>query len=254
MLPACSSSATMGGVEQLSYGSNSNQRAELYRPDGRSRGVVVVLHGGFWRAAYDLTLGSPLAASLADHGWAALNLEYRRAGNGGGFPQTFDDVTAGIDLLADVDGIDTSRVVTLGHSAGGQLAVWAAGLSTLGDRRWRPRVPVTAAVAQAGVLDLHGAVEQDLGDGAVAAFLGTDHGESFDVADPLARVPLDVPVWCIHGRHDAVVPIGQSTTYVDAARKAGATAELVSVVGDHYVLIDPSTQAWTRTLEILDAL
>jgi acetyl esterase/lipase len=264
MLPACSadggtkaapSSATMGDVEVLTYGDDPQQRAELHRPAGRSHGVVVVLHGGFWRAMWDFSLGRPLAESLARHGWTALNLEYRRAGNGGGFPETFDDVTAGIDRLADIDDLDTSRVITLGHSAGGLLAVWAAGRPKLDDDRWSsPRVRVTGAVSQAGVLDLRGAVKADLGDGAVEGFLGADKDGLYDFADPLARVPLDVPVWCIHGRDDLQVPIEQSEIYVKAARKAGARAGLAAVDGDHFVLIDTTTTAWTRTLEILDEL
>ncbi len=263
MLPACShdagptarpSSATMGDVEALTYGDDPEQKAELHRPAARSHGVVVVLHGGFWRAAYDFSLGRPLAESLARHGWTALNLEYRRAGNGGGFPETFDDITAGIDLLDDVDDLDTSRVITLGHSAGGQLAVWAAGRPQLDEVRWsRSRVAVTAAVSQAGVLDLRTAVDDWLGGGAVEGFLGTDP-VTLDIADPLARVPLDVPVWCIHGRDDLQVPIEQSQTYVKAARAAGARAALATVEGDHFVLIDTTTSAWTRTLEILDEL
>jgi acetyl esterase/lipase len=244
----------MGDVEVLTYGNNPEQKAELHRPASRSHGVVVVLHGGFWRAAYDFSLGRPLAESLTRRGWTVLNLEYRRAGNGGGFPETFDDVSDGIDLLADVDDLDTSRVITLGHSAGGHLAVWAAGRPKLDDARWsNPRVPVTAAVSQAGVLDLRSADEDRLGGGAVAEFLGTDRA-THDLADPLARVPLDVPVWCIHGRDDLHVPIEQSQTYVRAARAAGARAALATVEGDHFVLIDTTTSAWTRTLEILDEL
>ena len=146
----------MDDVERIAYGSDPSQFAELTRPSGASRGVVVVIHGGFWRAQYDLSLGRPLAASLAEEGWTAWNLEYRRVGNGGGWPQTPDDVSAGIDALAEVDGLDLSRVVTLGHSAGGHLAVWAAGRQRL--EPWRDaKVPVTAAISQAGVLDLAGA-------------------------------------------------------------------------------------------------
>ncbi len=245
----------MGGVEVLTYGDDSEQKAELHRPAARSHGVVVVLHGGFWRAAHDWTLGRPLAESLARHGWTALNLEYRRVGNGGGFPETFDDVAAGIDMLAEVDDLDTSRVVTLGHSAGGQLAVWAAGRPLLDDDRWSsPKVPVTGAVSQAGVLDLRAAVDQGLGGDAVAGFLGPDTDGRHDLADPLARVPLDVPVWCVHGRDDLQVPLQQSRTYVETARAAGARAGLATVDGDHFALIDISTPAWVRTLEILDEL
>ncbi len=244
----------MGDVEVLTYGDDSEQKAELHRPAARSHGVVVVLHGGFWRAAYDWALGRPLAESLARHGWTALNLEYRRVGNGGGFPETFDDVAAGIDVLAAVEDLDTSRVITLGHSAGGQLAVWAAGRPRLDDGRWSsPKVPVTGAVSQAGVLDLRAAFDDWLGGGAVDGFLGTDPA-TLDLADPLSRVPLDVPVWCIHGRDDVEVPISQSQTYVKAARATGARAALATVEGDHFTLIDTTSPAWTRTLEILDEL
>jgi acetyl esterase/lipase len=234
-------------VERLTYGDDVNQVAELYRPTGASRGVVVVVHGGFWRASYDLSLGRPLARSLVAAGWTVLNLEYRRTGNGGGFPATFDDVGAGIDLLADVDGLDTSRVITLGHSAGGHLAVWAAG-------RTSPRVPVTAAVSQAGVLDLRSAVEERLGDGAVELFLGPYEAATYARADPLSQVPLDVPVVCVHAPDDDTVPFRQSQTYVDAARAAGAAADLVTVDGGHFAVIDPGSDAWRHTLGVLEPL
>ena len=153
------------------YGDDPSQFAELTLPTGDPRGVVVVIHGGFWRAQYDCSLGRPLAASLVEHGWAAWNLEYRRVGNGGGVPETLDDVAAGIDALADVDGLDTTRVITLGHSAGGHLATWAASRGRF--ERWQPeRVRVTGVVAQAGVLDLRAAHALGLGDGAVEGFLG----------------------------------------------------------------------------------
>ena len=94
-------------------------------PRGASRGVVVVIHGGFWKAEYDASLGEPLAADLTAAGWTTLNVEYRRVGDGGGFPATFDDVHAAIEALAGTD-VDTPTVVALGHSAGGHLATWAA--------------------------------------------------------------------------------------------------------------------------------
>ncbi|MDR7085282.1 acetyl esterase/lipase [Aeromicrobium panaciterrae] len=244
-LAACAPSNTKGrSVETISYGDGASQFAELTRAQGASKGVVVVIHGGFWKSLYDLSLGRPLAASLARNGWDAYNLEYRRVGNGGGWPTTFDDVSAGIDALAGVDGLDTSTVITLGHSAGGHLAVLAAG-------RTNPTVPVTAAISQAGVLDLAAANEDDLGSSAVRAFMGDN---TYAQADPMSQIPLSVPVRCVHGIEDDIVPISQSIGYVERAKKAGADAELIRVEGDHFVVIDPSSQAWLRTLKVLEAL
>jgi acetyl esterase/lipase len=213
----------------------------------------VVIHGGFWKAEYDASLGRPLAESLAGAGWTAWNLEYRRVGNGGGWPQTLDDVATGIDALADVGVLDTSRVITLGHSAGGHLATWAAARGRF--ERWQPeRVPVTGVVSQAGVLDLCAAHELGLGGGAVEAFLGHPPGPVDDQVDPLRQLPLDVPVRCVHGRADTTVPISQSRAYVDDAKAAGADVELLEVDGDHFVVIDPTSDAWSRTLELLASL
>jgi acetyl esterase/lipase len=242
-------------VQTISYGIDPSQFGELYRPAGRSKGVVVVIHGGFWRARYDLSLGRPLAESLLEHGWTAYNLEYRRVGNGGGFPQTLDDIAHGIDALATGDGLDVSTVMTLGHSAGGHLAVWAAGRDTLAGTSWAdPAVPVTAAIAQAGVLDLTAAVRERLGAGATPAFMGHADADHYALADPIAMIPLGVPVRCIHGRADDVVPPSQSITYVERAKAAGADADLIEVEGDHFVVIDAASRAWTRTLEVLDSL
>ena len=238
-------------MDVIRYGADPAQFGELSRPAGPSAGLVVVIHGGFWRARYDLSLGRPLAASLVEHGWTAYNLEYRRVGNGGGYPQTLDDVAAGIDALAGVEGLDTSRVVTLGHSAGGHLAVWAAGRFGLVGTPWASvAVPVTAAISQAGVLNLHTAVH--LGSGAARAFMG----EHTDLAhaDPSAQIPLGVPVRCVHATDDDTVPISQSIEYVDRTNAAGGDAELIEVDGGHFDVIDPLSSAWARTLEVLETL
>lgn len=219
-----------------------------------------MIHGGFWKARYDASLGGPLAHDLATRGWAAYNLEYRRVGQGGGGAPgasgTLDDVAWGIDALAGVPGLDLSRVVTLGHSAGGQLAAWAAARGRF--ERWAdPAVPVTAVVAQAGVLDLARAHDEDLGAGAVAAFMGGPPGrrdDGYDVADPQRHVPLEVPLWCVHGRDDDVVPLHHSSDYVRAVTAAGGTATLLAVDGDHDTVIDVTSGAWTRILAVLDSL
>lgn len=232
----------------IRYGDDPSQFVELTLPHGTPRGVVVVIHGGFWKAAYDLSLGRPLAADLVEKGWVALNIEYRRvgpagSGGGGGVPSTLDDVRAAIATLDGRD-LGLTRVVTLGHSAGGHLAAWAG----------HAVAAVTHVITQAGVLDLVAADRDGLGGGAVAAFLGHPAGPADAEADPRQQLPLDVPVWCVHATDDDTVPISQSRDYVAAATAAGAQAELVEVAGDHFVVIDPAHDAWPRTVEILDGI
>jgi acetyl esterase/lipase len=231
------------------YGPDAAQFGELTRPDGASRGTVVVIHGGFWRARYDLSLGRPLAADLAARGYTAWNLEYRRVGNGGGWPNTCDDVAAGIDLLAEL-GVDTAGVVAIGHSAGGHLAAWAAG-------RRDPRVCVTAVVSQAGVLALTRCALDGTGGTAVVDFMGgapDELPEQYRLADPMTAVPLPVPVVCVHARADTNVPFAYSADYVAAARAAGGAAQLHETAGDHFTVIDPDAAAWHLVVDELPRL
>ena len=113
-------------------------------------------------------------------------------------------------------------------------------------------------ISQAGVLDLQAAYDAGLGSGAVQAFVGSAPGPAYattyDQADPTRQLPLDVPVWCVHGRDDDVVPLSQSADYVSRATAAGGQAELVEVEGDHFVVIDPASAAWDRIVAILDEL
>ncbi len=241
------------------YGPGPDQYGELYLPVGQRRpGVVVVIHGGFWRAAYGASLGRALAADLAGRGRVAWNIEYRRVGGGGGWPTTFQDVADAIDLLGELD-VDLSRVVAVGHSAGGHLATWAAGRAALPASApgSSPRVPVTAVVSQAGVLDLGTAAAAKVGGTAVLDLLGGAPDlvpERYAVADPMAQVPLSAPVVCVHGRHDRSVPIAQSRAYVAAARAAGADVELVEVGGGHMAHVDPASKAWSAVLDSLPRL
>jgi acetyl esterase/lipase len=235
---------------RIAYGPHAAQFGELYRPARRLHaGTVVIMHGGFWRARYTLDLGRPLAADLVGLGYTCWNVEYRRVGNGGGWPATTDDVAAAVDHLALLD-VDTARVVTVGHSAGGHLAVWAAG-------RNEPLVAVTAAVAQAGVLDLRAAHRDRLGNGAVADFLGgtpDDVPDRYAAADPVAAVPIAAPVLCVHARADDTVPLAQSESYVAAATRAGGVATLHQVPGDHFSVIDPAHESWAVVRDALPGL
>ena len=215
------------------YGEDPSQFGERWG----SGPVAVLIHGGFWKAEYGLDLMDALAADLASRGWAAWNIEYRRLGNGGGVPETLDDVGAAIDALADLDGVDLARVVAIGHSAGGHLAAWAA-------TRDEPRVPVTGVVSQAGVLDLARARELRLSNGVVDRFLG---GQPTDVASPIERLPLGVPTLLTHGGRDDTVPVEISERF---ARASGA-ALVVEPEEDHYGHLDPANPLWRAVIEWL---
>lgn len=264
-LGACSSTSehepTQSSVQPArhAYGPDSSQFGELSMPKGaRKAGTVVIVHGGFWQAQYDLSLGRPLAADLARRGYVVWNLEYRRVGDGGGWPTTFEDVAAGLDKLADL-AVDAAHVVAVGHSAGGQLAVWAAGRGKLpsGAPGAHPEVPVTGVVSQAGVLALAQSARQGVGGAAAADLMGGGPDkvpDRYRIADPLAAVPITAPVVCVHSKQDVNVPYSQSATYVDAATRAGARARVQEVDGDHFTLIDPRSAAWAVVVAALPDL
>ena len=230
------------------YGSHPSQHAELFSPEGGPPdGLAVVIHGGFWRDRYDRHLMDGLCMDLAARGWAAWNLEYRRMGDdGGGWPHTFDDVRAGIDALIDVAGLPSTRVVTIGHSAGGHLALWAAHECKV----------VTAAVSLAGVTDLVDAHRRGLSSDATGSFLGGSPAEVPDryaAASPIALLPIGAPMLLVHGDRDENVPIDLSVSFSRAALAAGDEAQLLTGPFDHFDVIDPNGQSWPRVMDWLGA-
>jgi acetyl esterase/lipase len=221
------------------YGTDSQQFAEFRYPvaAGTPPPVAVLLHGGFWRAPYTLTLMGALAADLAAHGWASWNVEYRRGGSGGGVPETLDDTAAAIAALIALEApIDRSSLTVIGHSAGGQLALWAAGLPS-----------VRHIISLAGVCDLYAAEREGIGSGAAVEFLGgtsKQRPQQYAAADPLSRLPVDARLLLVHGDADDRVPVQQSRSYQCAA---GENCELLELAGvGHFELIDPRTEAWAQ--------
>jgi acetyl esterase/lipase len=236
--------------EHHAYGRARCQFGELFLPhDGHAPfPVAVVLHGGFWKAQYGRKQTRPVCADLVARGWAAWNVEYRRLGrlSGGGYPCTLDDVAAAVDHLAEVPAhdagvLDRTRVVAIGHSAGGHLAAWLA-------TREQARVAVTGVVAQAGVVDLRLASELRLSNGVVQRFLGgapDDVPERYAHASPAERLPLGVPALLTHGGRDDIVPPVMSERFADAARAAGDEVELVLEPGaGHYGHLAPENALW----------
>lgn len=212
--------------------------------------VAVVVHGGYWRARYDRSLMDELCLDLAAHGWAAWNVEYRRVGSGGGWPETFEDVAAGVDALAELDApLDLEHVISVGHSAGGHLALWLAGRGGLpaDTPGANPRVRVRAAVSQAGVLDLRLAAQLSPSAQPTKALLGDpeQHSDRYELASPRERLPLGIPQLVLHGDQDTTVSVRIATSYAAAAREAGDPCELVLLnATGHFEHIDASAPAW----------
>ncbi len=256
--------AILPGIEarRYSYGEQRDQFGELTLPAGSGPfPVVVLLHGGFWRARYDLRLQDALVADLADRGWAVWNLEYRRLGfrSKGGWPATFEDVAAGIDRLGRLDeALDTARIYGVGHSAGGHLAFWAAARRGLpaGTPGAEPSIRLAGAVAQAGVVDLREAHRLHLSRDAARALMGGPPGklpQRYDAASPIERLPLRVPQLLVHGEADDIVPPAIAQRYHQRALEAGDPCELVMLPGvGHMEHLDPTSKAWAPVTKWLE--
>jgi acetyl esterase/lipase len=248
------------------YGAHPAQVAELaLPPSGTPRGIVLLIHGGFWRARYDRSLQHHVAADLLSGGWAVWNLDYRAVGSGpaagGGWPKTYLDVAAGIDALAPAAaerGLDLGVLVAVGHSAGGALALWAAGRRRLpaGAPGAGPRVTPTAVIAQAPICDLDAGARHGLGAGAIVELMGA-HPEAapdrYALASPAALLPLGIPVLLVTGALDDIVPVQQSVAFAAAAGRAGDDVTLEIVPGEgHFGHLDPASDSWSVTRARLD--
>ncbi len=217
----------------LGYGPHPSQVIDYYGAGGPR---ITVLHGGFWRQAYDRRHLSATAAELARRGFAVALAEYRRVGAGGGWPGTFEDVARVVEAAWDGE-----RQVLLGHSAGGHLALWAA---------HRAPERVERVVAVAPVADLGYARRLGLSGGAVDELLGRE-GE-LEMTDPIRLLPAVRPAVIVHGVEDADVPVEVSRRYAAAARAAGgetAGTVLREVPGTgHYAPLTPGSAAFTVVL------
>ena len=255
------------------YGPAPQQVAELRVPKGRGpRPVVVVVHGGCWEAPWGFDHVRSLAAALTAEGWATWSLGYRRLGDeGGGWPGTFEDVARGADHLREAARdypVDLEHVVALGHSAGGQLALWLAArprlpegsLPTVAEPSGKAARPLRlrGVVSLAGVTDLRaGAAGGICGDAIPRLFGGPLQDKTLRLrqTSPVELLPLGVPVRLVCGARDEVVPIEQARAY-EAAAKAAGDSIAVEVVGSagHFELVDPGSAAWPAVRDAVSAL
>jgi acetyl esterase/lipase len=229
---------------RLSYGADPNQFGELRLP--KSKGpfpVVMNIHGGFWRAKYDLAHTGHLCAALTAKGFATWNVEYRRVGNpGGGWPGTFEDVRNAYRYLPQIAkryDLDSANILVMGHSAGAQLALCLAAHES----------SVKRAVSLAGVVDLQQAWQQHLSDNAVVEFLGgkpNEVPEHYREADPMQLLIDHITTqWLLHGAGDDVVPPYFSRQYTEQKRTRGEDVHYTEIsTAGHFDLIDPRSNAW----------
>ncbi|MBA2731401.1 MAG: alpha/beta hydrolase [Acidobacteria bacterium] len=239
---------------RIAYGKDPLQFGELRLPKGKGpHPVAVIIHGGCWLSEYDVRHVGSFAAALTKAGVATWTVEYRRVGDsGGGWPGTFADVARAADylrVLARSHHLDLKRVVAVGHSAGGQLALWLAARRRLpkSSEMYAPApLRLRGVVSLAGVTDLKAFGPRC--NGAVSKLLGGTLEEfpmRYEQASPAKLLPLRVPQRLIHGAQDGIVPLEQSRAYADAARKSGDKIELTVLDGaGHFDLIAPQSSAW----------
>jgi acetyl esterase/lipase len=244
----------------VSYGPLADHVADLWLPPeerlraaGRTS-LVVFLHGGFWRAAYDRRHVGPLAEALAAEGFAVCCPEYRRVGEpGGGWPGTFDDIRLAVSVIpgevAESTGslVDGRQPILGGHSAGGHLALWAASrLGRLESAR------AGFVVSLAGVCDLADCYRLGLGNNAAGDLMGGGPDEfpgRYAAADPSAALPVGVPLSLVHGKADNRVPWEQSRDFGERAAASGDQVSSALLPGlGHFELIDPLSAAWPAVL------
>ena len=227
-------------VERRTFGDHPSQFFDLYMP-ADPRGTIISIHGGYWRAKYGLDLNAPMAEHLASRGWLVANIEYRRVieetinNTAGVWSEMSSHVLAAIDATPSAEG----PTILLGHSAGGQLALWAAA---------QPSIDAQGVVALAPVTDLFLADGLELSKHATRELFGATAAEKPDLyatASPLHLLPFDVPQLILHGQADEDVPVEMTVDYAETAQFLGNDMTFVSEPGvDHFDIIDPTHSIW----------
>jgi acetyl esterase/lipase len=256
--------------ERFAYGPGPSQFGELWLPETAGAvPIVVMVHGGCWQSSYGLDLMHALSADLRGAGVAVWNIEYRRLGEtGGGYPGTFADIAQAVDALrglATKHPLNLAKVVAVGHSAGGHLALWAAArprLPPASPLAARDPLPLAGVVTLAGINDLAAYAENGPACGGASTInrlidaSGRPAGQAYADTSPRALLPLGVPQVIASGSRDGIVPADFGRTYAAAAKAAGDRADVVEIAGaDHFALIDPGSAAWkTLRRRLLDLL
>lgn len=246
----------------LIYGKHAEQFGELYLPKkAELHPVIILIHGGCWQAQYDLSTLGQLSKALTKIGYAVWNIEFRRLGNGGGFPITFEDVAMGADFLntiAETYALDLSKLTAMGHSAGGHLALWLAGRHHLPHSSKlfsESAIKIQRVISLAGIPDLVAGVEQDICRGAcqdLAGGLPHEVPEQYQLASPHHLLPLSIPHWHLVGALDSHVPASYLKPFIQKA-KLQDNKVYFKVIPDigHFEMVMPDTASWKHIKEAL---
>ncbi|MBJ6121845.1 alpha/beta hydrolase family protein [Sphingomonas mollis] len=248
----------------VEYGADQMQKVDVWLPKGKGPfPVVLMVHGGCWQTGIaDRKLMNWVAADLRADGIAVWNIDYRGVDRaGGGYPGTFTDIAKAVDQLTVDAGkfnLDIRHVVAVGHSAGGHLALWAAGRSRLpADSVLRTATPLKIArvVSLGGLPDLEATAaspENGCGTAVVGELIGTDRADPYVDTSVPRMLPLGVPQYLVNGREDRIIPYRMATDYVARATAAGDRVALKTVAHTgHVELIAPETPAWAAAKRLI---
>jgi acetyl esterase/lipase len=250
---------------RIQYGPSEFQFGDLRLPADATKNpvpLIIFVHGGWWKSAYDLTYGGHLCAALKSSGVATWSIEYRRVGStGGGWPTTFQDVAAGCDyaaMLAKSYPLDLSRVIAMGHSAGGHLAFWLAGRHHIPEtspiHTPQPKVVPRGVIALAGAVDLRltcdlaGYFEFAHDKQEVHSLMGgspVEFDDRYRAGNPGDLLPLGVQQILIQGSEDDQIPPQLPGRWAEMARHQGDTVTVTIIPSaDHFDVVDPQSKAW----------
>jgi acetyl esterase/lipase len=255
---------------RISYGKDENQFGDLRVPSGAGPyPIAILIHGGCWKADFaTLRDLAPMADALKADGIATWNIEYRRLfQTGSGWPGTYLDVSKSVDYVRSIAAdkkLDLTRVIVIGHSAGGHLATWVAArarLSTASPLYVKDPLPIRGVIDLAGTGDMkafiqfeqqgcHGAVVEEMLGGKPI-----DVPEHYAQASAIKMLPLGIPQILIWGKNDDIAPIFLGERYMLAAKQAGDPVRLVSIpdVG-HFEIASPLATTWPAVRSEIVAL
>ncbi|MGQ0847649.1 MAG: type II 3-dehydroquinate dehydratase [Actinomycetota bacterium] len=223
--------------QRLAYGGLPDQYGDLRVPVERSRGLAILAHGGMWRHEWTYDTTEAIAVDLAERSFLTWNVEYRRVGRGGGWPESFTDIALVLDRAGELTGIEPDRTLVVGHSVGATMALWAA------HHKTGKHLPALV-VALAPITDMILSQQQKIDGGSIDRLLAGQSPPP-DSYSPFHRLPSGVPALLVAAPDDRLVPIEGPRAYHQAGLQAGDDLRMVEVEGGHLAFLDPDTTAWS---------